>query len=76
MKFLHAADIHLGSALPGFVERTSGELPEDADVTRLAFSALVDLARREEVAFVVIAGDLYDREWRDARAGLLFTEEA
>jgi DNA repair exonuclease SbcCD nuclease subunit len=33
-----------------------------------------DLALEEDVAFVVIAGDLYDGDWKDFSAGLFFAE--
>ena len=40
-----------------------------------AFRSLVDAALAEKVAFVVIAGDVYDGEWRDASIGLFFNRE-
>ena len=73
--FLHAADIHLDSPLAGL--RARGDLPEAVirDCTRRAFSAMVDLAIAEQVAFVVIAGDLYDGDWKDFSTGLFFAAE-
>lgn len=68
--FLHAADIHLDSPLKGL------ELYEDAPVdqirraARRAFDSLVDLAIDEEVAFVLLAGDLYDGDWKDYNTGI------
>src|SRR4051812_41528469 len=75
MKFLHAADIHLDSPLAGLHARA--DLPAELvrDVTRRAFSAMVDLALAEDVAFVVIAGDLYDGDWKDFSSGLFFAAE-
>jgi DNA repair exonuclease SbcCD nuclease subunit len=75
MKFLHAADIHLDSPLAGLCARD--DLPEGAIryCTRRAFAAMVDLARDEDVAFVVIAGDLYDGDWKDFSTGLFFAEQ-
>jgi DNA repair exonuclease SbcCD nuclease subunit len=43
--------------------------------TRRAFANLVDLAISEKVAFVIIAGDLYDGDWRDYSTGLWFASE-
>jgi DNA repair protein SbcD/Mre11 len=40
--------------------------------TRTALSNLVELAIEEQVAFVVIAGDLYDGDWVDFGTGLAF----
>jgi DNA repair exonuclease SbcCD nuclease subunit len=75
MKFLHAADIHLDSPMRGLLSR--GDLPAnliEASIRR-AFQVLITLAIDEDVAFVVIAGDLYDREWEDARTWLFFVRE-
>jgi DNA repair exonuclease SbcCD nuclease subunit len=75
MKFLHAADIHLDSPLAGLQARAD-ELPEELrHCTRHAFAALVDLAIAEDVAFVVIAGDLYDGDWKDFSTGLFFAAQ-
>ena len=75
MKFLHAADIHLDSPLAGLLARE--DLPDSVirHCTRRAFAALIDLAREEDVAFVVIAGDLYDGDWKDFSTGLFFAEQ-
>jgi DNA repair exonuclease SbcCD nuclease subunit len=75
MKFLHAADIHLDSPLAGLRART--DLPEAVirHCTRRAFTAMIDLALAEDVAFVVIAGDLYDGDWKDFSTGLFFADE-
>jgi DNA repair protein SbcD/Mre11 len=75
MKFLHAADVHLDSPLAGLHVRS--DLPASAirHCTRRAFTAMIDLARAEDVAFVVIAGDLYDGDWKDFSTGLFFADE-
>src|ERR1035437_681022 len=75
MKFLHAADIHLDSLLAGL--RPRADLPDEVirHCTRRAFAAMIDLARAEDVAFVVIAGDLYDGDWKDFSTGLFFAEQ-
>ena len=75
MKFLHAADIHLDIPLADL--RAHADLPGRVihHCTRRVFSAMVDLARDEDVAFVVIAGDLYDGDWKDFSTGLFFAEE-
>lgn len=75
MKFIHAADIHLDSPLAGL--RSRADLPADTihHCTRRAFAALIDLALAEDVAFVIIAGDLYDGDWKDFSTGLFFAEQ-
>lgn len=75
MKFLHAADIHLDSPLRGLAAHT--HIPDEVtkDCTRRAFVNLIDLAIAEDVAFLIIAGDLYDGGWRDHGTGLFFARE-
>ncbi|MGH7041439.1 MAG: metallophosphoesterase family protein [Acetobacteraceae bacterium] len=75
MKFLHAADIHLDSPLAGLHAR--GDIPAETirHCTRRAFEAMIQLAIDEDVAFVVIAGDLYDGDWKDFSTGLFFAEQ-
>ena len=74
-KFLHAADIHLDSPMAGLLGR--GDLPVDIirGCTRRAFEAMIQLAIDEDVAFVVIAGDLYDGDWKHHTTGLFFAEQ-
>jgi predicted MPP superfamily phosphohydrolase len=71
-RFLHAADIHLDSPLHG-LSRYEG-LPERdvRSATRAAFDNLVQYAIDDAVDFVLIAGDLFDGEWRDMSTGLYF----
>ena len=75
MKFLHAADIHLDSPMAGLQARA--DLPPDLlrHCTRRAFAALIDLAIAEDVAFLIIAGDLYDGDWKDFSTGLFVAEQ-
>ena len=40
--------------------------------TRAAFDNLIQRAINEKVDFVVIAGDLFDGDWRDMGTGLYF----
>jgi DNA repair protein SbcD/Mre11 len=75
MKFLHAADIHLDSPLAGLLARDDLPASVIRHCTRRAFAAMIDLALEEDVAFVVIAGDLYDDDWKDFSTGLFFAEQ-
>lgn len=73
MKFLHAADIHLDSPLRGLGRYQGAPVDEIRGATRRAFENLVELARDEAVDFLLLAGDLYDGDWRDYNTGLFFT---
>jgi DNA repair exonuclease SbcCD nuclease subunit len=70
--FLHAADLHLDSPLRG-LERYA-EAPVDAvrGATRRAFENLIQRARELRVAFVVLAGDVFDGDLRDFNSALWF----
>src|SRR5262245_18022749 len=74
-RFLHAADVHLDSPLIGLDRYESAPVATVRGATRRAFTNLVSLAIEESVAFVVLAGDLYDGDWRDYRTGLFFVEQ-
>lgn len=71
-KFLHAADIHLDSPLRGLPRYDGVPLDLVRTATRAAFDNLVDLAIEEQVAFLIIAGDLYDGTWEAFATGLYF----
>ena len=75
-RFLHAADVHLDSPLRG-LSRYEGVPADDIRIaTRTALNNLIDAAIEERVAFVLIAGDLYDGPWPDNAIGLFFNREA
>ena len=71
-RFLHAADIHLDSPLVGLELPESAPLDHIRGATRKAFGNLAELAIREEVSFLLVAGDLYDGDWRDFNTGIFF----
>lgn len=68
-RFLHAADLHLGSPL-----KSLGDAIGDEERNRFkelvngAFDQLVQTAIDEQVDFVVLAGDIYDTAERDPGA--------
>ena len=74
-RFLHAADIHLDSPLRGLTGQEGSAAERIRSATREAFEVMVGRAIAEGVAFVVIAGDLYDGDWRDYRTGLFFSAQ-
>lgn len=73
--FLHAADIHLDSPLRGLDRYEGAPVEEIRNATRIALENLVDLAIEESVAFVVLAGDLYDGDWHHVDTGLFFVNQ-
>lgn len=73
MKFIHAADIHLDSPLRGLAKYEGAPVEEIRGATRAALENLVALATEEDVDFVIIAGDVYDGDWKDHNTGLFFS---
>jgi len=69
-KFIHAADIHLDSPLYKLDAYDGAPKEEIRRATRRAFNNLVGTAIAENVNFVLIAGDLYDGDWKDYNTGL------
>src|ERR1019366_10584774 len=74
-KFIHAADIHLDSPLQGLERYEGAPADEIRGATRRALENLVQLAVDEAVDFVLLAGDIYDGDWRDYNTGLFFTHQ-
>ena len=71
-KFIHAADIHLDSPLVKLDAYEGAPAGAIRGATRRAFENLVQTAIDEKVAFVLIAGDVYDGDWKDYNTGLYF----
>lgn len=74
-RFIHAADLHLDSPLRGLGRYAGAPVGELRGATRGALVNLVELAIAEEVAFLVIAGDVYDGDWKDYQTGLFFASQ-
>ncbi len=75
IKFIHTADIHLDSPLRGLEYYEGAPVDSIRGATRQAFKNLVELAISEKVDFVLIAGDLYDGDWKDYNTGLFFASQ-
>jgi DNA repair protein SbcD/Mre11 len=75
MKLVHAADLHIDSALHGLTRYESAPADEIRGATRRAFVNLVGLCLEERAGLLVIAGDLFDGDWRDVSTGLFFAAQ-
>jgi DNA repair exonuclease SbcCD nuclease subunit len=74
-RFIHTGDIHLDSPLKGLSGQQGAAAERIRIATRTAFETLISQAIEDEVDFVVIAGDLYDGDWRDYQTGLFFVKQ-
>ncbi|EIJ34809.1 metallophosphoesterase family protein [Thiothrix nivea] len=74
-KFIHAADIHLDSPLRGLSRHESAPVEAIRGACRKAFENLVDRAIEEKVSFVLLAGDIYDGDWKDYSTGIFLSHQ-
>jgi exonuclease SbcD len=74
-KFIHAADVHLDSPLHKLDAYEGVPIDQFRQATRRAFENLIHLAISENVSFVLIAGDLYDGDWKDYNTGLYLVSQ-
>jgi len=74
-RFIHTGDIHLDSPLKGLSGQQGAAAERIRTATRVAFDNLISQAIEEQIAFIVIAGDLYDGDWRDYQTGLFFVRQ-
>lgn len=75
MKFIHTADLHLDSPLRGLSSYPDAPAERLRTATRDAFLNLVTCAIDEPVDFMVVAGDVYDGDWKDFNTGLFFIKQ-
>jgi DNA repair exonuclease SbcCD nuclease subunit len=75
MKFIHTADLHLDSPLKGLAAYADAPANRLRTATRDAFHNLVTRSIDERVDFMVIAGDVYDGDWKDFNTGLFFVRQ-
>ncbi|MEI6623492.1 MAG: DNA repair exonuclease [Actinomycetes bacterium] len=76
VRIVHAADAHIDSPLRGLERLGDRELASDLRLaTRRAFENLITMVLDREVDALVLAGDIYDGNWRDYATGRFFVEQ-
>jgi DNA repair exonuclease SbcCD nuclease subunit len=70
--FVHAADLHIDSPLAGLGLKDPAVAARFAHAGRRAVEALIDETISAKAAFLVIAGDIFDGDWKDVTTGLFF----
>ncbi|MCY1057146.1 DNA repair exonuclease [Nannocystis sp. SCPEA4] len=75
MRVIHAADLHIDSPLRGLGRIEGAPVDDIRLATRRAFSRLVDTCLEDQAALLILAGDVFDGEWRDFNTGLFFVRE-
>ena len=71
--FIHAADLHIDSPLASLGLKDPAVAARFARANRDAVEALVKETIESRAAFLIIAGDIFDGDWRDVSTGLFFT---
>lgn len=74
-RFVHAADLHLGSPFQGLALKDAAIAGIFVEASRKAFTTLVTQAIDAQVDFFIVAGDVYDGDWKDNKIGLFFNRE-
>lgn len=75
VKFLHAADLHIDSPLRGLSAYEGAPTDEIRGATRRAVENLVSAAVSNNVDLVVVAGDIFDGDWKDYSTGLFWVSQ-
>lgn len=75
MKLVHAADLHLDSPLTGLERYEGAPVEQIRRASRRALGNLVELCINERAELLVIAGDVFDGDWRDYATGLFFASQ-
>lgn len=70
MKFVHVADPHLDSPMKSLASYPGAPIDAMRGATRRAFESLVELCIDQRAELLVIAGDVYDGDWKDFSTGL------
>lgn len=72
MKIVHAADLHVDSPLRGLERYPNAPVERIRGATRKALVNLVNLCIEEEAVALLLAGDIFDGDWKDYSTGLFF----
>lgn len=75
MKFIHAADLHIDSPLRGLEAYAGAPVERVRHATRDALRRLVQLCLDEQAAFLIVAGDLFDHDWKDFNTALFVVHQ-
>jgi DNA repair protein SbcD/Mre11 len=74
-RFIHTADLHLDAPLRAIALRDPDLAHQVGVASRTAFSRIVDLCLEEAVAFLLIAGDLWDGAYSSTKTPRFLKQE-
>lgn len=70
--FIHAADLHIDSPFAGLGVKDPAVASRFAAAGRKAVEKLITEVIDGKAAFMIIAGDIFDGDWKDVTTGLFF----
>jgi DNA repair exonuclease SbcCD nuclease subunit len=73
--FIHAADLHIDSPLESLGAKDPAVAARFAQAGRAAVEALIRETIDSEAKFLIIAGDVFDGDWKDVSTGLFFVRQ-
>ena len=75
IRFIHCADIHLGSPFTGLQQKNSTIAFQAIEATKKAFLTLIDTAIEYHVDFVLISGDIFDSSYQHIQEKIFLKEQ-
>ncbi len=75
MKFIHAADLHLDSPFEGLQRLPKALWQQIHEAPFNATKTMVNDAIKQKVDFVLLVGDLFDRETQSVQAQVFLNEQ-
>ncbi len=75
VKFIHTADLHLDTPFKGLSQINKQLAVKIKDATLKAFESIIDKCISERVDFLLIAGDIFDRESQSLGSQIKFVEQ-
>lgn len=73
--FIHAADLHIDSPFASLSLKDAAVAERFAAAGRKAVEALIQETINSKAAFLIIAGDIFDGDWKDVTTGYFFARE-
>lgn len=75
IRFIHCADIHLGSPFTGLQQKNSTIAFQAIEATKKAFLTLINTAIENHVDFVLISGDIFDSSHQHIQEKIFLKEQ-
>ena len=75
IRFIHCADIHLGSPFTGLQQKNSTIAFQAIEATKKAFLTLIETAIHYHVDFVLISGDIFDSSHQHIQEKIFLKEQ-